>query len=328
MARPTRLDFESPAPLYHQIAESIRARIEGGELSPGDALTPLREAAEAWGVNLHTVRHAYAELARDGLVQSQRALGTRVTGRAKKKSITGAAPIEREDREAFIARVAREATDRWGMTARELGEEMMRRASERESDGDGREVVYVVECSQRQCEDLARQIEEAWDVEARPWRLDREGEPPEGAVVATYFHFNEVRLRWPRRLARVRFASIVVDPGLARRVRAHAGARGSERVVATLHEFDQPTLDAVAADLSVALPESRFEVRTRLIERASEAVTGRRRGVALVAPRVWGGMTEDERASGRALEARYVFEAGELASMGRELGWMARGAGR
>ncbi len=319
MGRRANLDFESPAPLYHQIAEAIRARIERGELGPGDPLDPVREAAEVWGVNLHTVRHAYAELAREGLVESRRALGTRVTGRVKKRAAGG-------EREEFVARVAREAADRWGMTARELGEELIRRGSDGGMDGDGREVVYVVECSQRQCEDLARQLEEAWDVDARPWCLDREGEPPEGAVVATYFHFNQVRLRWPRRLARVRFASIVVDPGLARRVREHAGVGAGERVTVTLHEFDQPTLDAVAADLSVALPAERFEVKTRLIEGAGEAVTGRRRGVALVAPRVWGRMTEEERSSGRAVEARYVFDAGDLASMGRELGWAKKGA--
>ena len=73
------IDPGSEIPLYLQIAEAIRARIDSGDLSPGDALRPLREAAEHWGVNLHTVRHAYTALAREGLIETSRgARGTRV----------------------------------------------------------------------------------------------------------------------------------------------------------------------------------------------------------------------------------------------------------
>ena len=76
---PESIDPASPVPLYHQIAESIRSRIAAGSLESGDALEPMRQAAERWGVNLHTVRHAYAALARDGLVETSRgARGTRV----------------------------------------------------------------------------------------------------------------------------------------------------------------------------------------------------------------------------------------------------------
>ena len=68
---------ESPVPLYHQIAEALRASIEAGKLNPGDALQPMRQAAERWGVNIHTVRHAYAALAREGLVERSRGRRTR-----------------------------------------------------------------------------------------------------------------------------------------------------------------------------------------------------------------------------------------------------------
>ena len=68
------IDPDSPVPLYYQIAESIRTAIESGSLRPGDALTPLGEAAESWGVNVHTVRHPYTSLARDGLLKAHRGL--------------------------------------------------------------------------------------------------------------------------------------------------------------------------------------------------------------------------------------------------------------
>jgi len=72
------IDPQSPVPLYHQIAEALRVSIEAGTLAPGDALQPMREAAERWGVAIHTVRHAYAALAREGLVKP--AEGARHTG--------------------------------------------------------------------------------------------------------------------------------------------------------------------------------------------------------------------------------------------------------
>lgn len=319
---PSPIDLSSPVPRYHQIAEAIRERIEQGELGPGHSLSPLREAAELWGVNLHTVRHAYAELAREGLIESRRALGTRVTARAKRLQVS----TDRSGREAFLARVAREAADRWGMSARDVSEALARLADDVAHQPQGSEAVYVVECSQRQCEDLAKQLAAAWDVDARPWCLDQDGEPPEGAVVATYFHFNELRLRWPQSLARVRFASIVVDPALARRVMKQAGSpprSSGRRVLITLFEFDEPTLAAVAADLSTVLPAKQFNVRTRVIERASEAVSDKRKGISLVAPRVWGELTDKERASGRVMEARYVFEPDDLAAIGRQSNWTA-----
>ena len=58
-----RPDRDSPVPLYHQIVETLRYRIATGRLRAGDALPTLREAAKHWGVNLHTVRRAYGELA-------------------------------------------------------------------------------------------------------------------------------------------------------------------------------------------------------------------------------------------------------------------------
>ncbi|NUS48333.1 MAG: GntR family transcriptional regulator, partial [Gemmatimonadaceae bacterium] len=66
----TRLNPSSPIPLYHQLAEAIRAEIAAGTLAPGDRLPPLRAGADVWGVNLHTVRHAYRALAESGLVRT------------------------------------------------------------------------------------------------------------------------------------------------------------------------------------------------------------------------------------------------------------------
>lgn len=65
--------------LYQEIAESLRRRIVAGELQPGDKLPPVRAMAGQWQCTPGTVSRAYAALAQEGLVTSQRGSGTRVT---------------------------------------------------------------------------------------------------------------------------------------------------------------------------------------------------------------------------------------------------------
>jgi DNA-binding transcriptional regulator YhcF (GntR family) len=323
VVQPLALDPDSPVPRYHQIAEAIRAEIATGRLSGGDLLAPLRQAADAWGVNLHTVRHAYAELARQGLVESRRAVGTRVRPGAMEllRRTAGHRPESPAD---FVERVAAEALQRFGMPARELAGALAALPDSGPGTA-GRAAGYVVECSQTQCEDLARQIETFWDVDAHPWCLREHGEPPPGPIIATYFHYNEIRRRWPDRLPGVRFASITVDPELARQVRRQAGTgRSGGKIPVDLYELDQPTLDAVRADLSLVLPASRFWLRPVLIAEPGEALAAGPDRVALVAPRVWGELTPAQRGSGRVLEVRYRFAGPELAAIGRALRWPRR----
>ena len=66
------------APLYLQIADTIRRQVLDGKLRPGDLLPPVREMAERWGCTPGTVQQAYKELARKGLAVSRTGQGTRV----------------------------------------------------------------------------------------------------------------------------------------------------------------------------------------------------------------------------------------------------------
>ena len=239
-------DPKSPSPLYHQIAESIRTRIAIGDLPAGVALPPLRAAAAEWGVNLHTVRHAYAELARQGLVSTEAPWGPgswRWPGRL---------PISRSSWSAPSAR----DTIRFGLGPAELAAAI---AAFPVADSAPLPAVRVVECSDAQCADLAEQLAARFAVDARPWCLHQDGEPPAGPIVATYFHYGEVRRRWPHRSADVSFASIHPDPGLVDQIRAM-----DLGTTLTVWERDPPTADAVAADLSVLFPSPRWTLLTRV----------------------------------------------------------------
>lgn len=62
----------------HEIAASVRGLVDRGELSPGDALPPVRSLAAALGVNRNTVTAAYRQLGTSGVVVTDGRRGTRV----------------------------------------------------------------------------------------------------------------------------------------------------------------------------------------------------------------------------------------------------------
>jgi DNA-binding transcriptional regulator YhcF (GntR family) len=306
MIQPT-VDPNSPIPLYHQIAESIRARIADGELAAGDALEPLREAARIWGVNLHTVRHAYTALAREGLVKSRGAAGTRVTSGPDSRGEARA-----PDTPAFLDRILREAREDHGLNAHQLSTEIARYG---EAAVPRRPEVYVVECSVGQCLAHVDEIEARYDVDAREWSLERNQEPPPGCIIATYFHYNDIRRLWPHRLREVRFVTIVPDRGILDRLPA-----GAERILVC--DRDQATAETVAADLSVLLLPDGYDVEPLVSsDPVSEAIRTGDDSVVLAAPRIWFGLGESTRSHDRVMAADYVIDADELTALARELGW-------
>lgn len=65
-----------------EIADSIRALHERGDLAAGDPLPPVRELAASLGVNRNTAVAAYRQLAQAGIVTSRGRAGTIVSGTA------------------------------------------------------------------------------------------------------------------------------------------------------------------------------------------------------------------------------------------------------
>lgn len=71
-----QLDRASGVPLGTQLTWRLRSAIERGELASGDKLPSLRDAAAAAGVNINTVRAAYAKLESAGVVATEQGRGT------------------------------------------------------------------------------------------------------------------------------------------------------------------------------------------------------------------------------------------------------------
>jgi len=66
----------APGPLYEQIVAAVKREIAAGRLSPGAALPSVRALAAELLVSLITVKRAYEELEREGIIWSRQGLGT------------------------------------------------------------------------------------------------------------------------------------------------------------------------------------------------------------------------------------------------------------
>ena len=109
------IDPRSHIPIYLQIADGIRDAVAAGVYLPGEALPSLRVMALQVHVNSNTVQKAYDELAREGLIYSQRGKGLFVAKKGKTSAKTSAQQsLQRAFREGI--RAARAA----GMSTREI----------------------------------------------------------------------------------------------------------------------------------------------------------------------------------------------------------------
>ena len=82
MAQARQLDVtlnrNSPIPLYHQLAISIEAAINSGQLAPGDRLENELSMTARLGLSRPTARQGIQELVKKGLLVRKRGVGTQV----------------------------------------------------------------------------------------------------------------------------------------------------------------------------------------------------------------------------------------------------------
>lgn len=69
-------------PIYVQIREQLLSAITSGLLTPGARMPTMRQVAVALKVDLNTVRHAYDDLQRDGIIVLKQGLGSFVAAAA------------------------------------------------------------------------------------------------------------------------------------------------------------------------------------------------------------------------------------------------------
>src|SRR5262245_57617087 len=111
-----QIDARDSTPIYAQIERALRAAIAAGRLAAGDQLPTVRQMAVDLQVNANTVARVYADLERQGVLETRRGVGSFVLA-----SPTKARPPSEHARRlrAFATRVLADATAA-GFTAEEV----------------------------------------------------------------------------------------------------------------------------------------------------------------------------------------------------------------
>ena len=103
-----RFDIQpgTKSPIYRQIVDRVRLAVSTGEAEAGEALPSVRALAEQLVVNPNTVAKAYAELGREGFVETRPGKGVFV---AQRREVLSKSERRRRLQEALLA-FLREAT--------------------------------------------------------------------------------------------------------------------------------------------------------------------------------------------------------------------------
>lgn len=72
----------NPAPLFEQIADTVRTAVAAGIYCPGDPIPSIRAQATKRLINPNTIKRAYEALEREGLIESRQGLGMFVSAKA------------------------------------------------------------------------------------------------------------------------------------------------------------------------------------------------------------------------------------------------------
>ena len=101
--------------LYQQIIDGVRREVSEGRLAPNAALPSFRGLAEELLVSVVTVKRAYEELERQGIIHRRHGSGTFVSETADRRSREG----KKERARLLLAEALKEATEA-GLDAREV----------------------------------------------------------------------------------------------------------------------------------------------------------------------------------------------------------------
>ena len=90
-----QLNFKSGMPVYLQVVDQIKAAAASGALRTGELLPSIRPLAEQLRINRNTVAKAYAELEKQGIIETAPGKGCFIT--------ENSSPFKKEVRQKMLA---------------------------------------------------------------------------------------------------------------------------------------------------------------------------------------------------------------------------------
>jgi len=195
-----RIDKSNKVPLYLQLKDLIKYYISTGAIQEGQQLPGVNALAKELGINFETVRKAYKEIEKEGLVTMQRGRGTIVTlHRASVLKVSPDISPELEPVDAMKGLIKKLLHD--GMDSSEI-KKVIDKAFERISKERSLQTVVFTECSLHQVKEISTLLKNYLNLNVKPVLLKNlrsevqkviEGEGELAGIITTGFHFHEVR---------------------------------------------------------------------------------------------------------------------------------------
>jgi len=122
-------------PMYLQIIEQIRHRVAVGDWKPGHELPSIRALAVATQVSVITVKRAYLELERDGVIVTRQGKGSFVA-----ENVDLSTQLKHEELDGHL-RAAAEIGKHLGLTSDDLANRLRDAAQPADNEAPGAEDV-------------------------------------------------------------------------------------------------------------------------------------------------------------------------------------------
>ena len=298
-------------PLFRQIEGQLSYEIVTGRRAGGSRLASLRDAATEWGVNLHTVRRAYAELESRGLVETG-AGGTRV-------AFLGPGDPNREGLRGYLREVVKEAERRFGASSERVIATLL---DLEEAASASAPTCTVIECSVALSSGMARALTSRFHLSATPQDLLADRSIPSGPIVATYFHAEEIRSLPGGESADLNLVRIRTSRPMLKRLRNEVDAGNTRRLILmdrlpdSAQDLTQEFQSEVGSDLAIEVRVARDPLLAFPDARAGTVV--------MATPQTWDRITPELRARPDVWELQYEIEPVDLEALGERLGLRAR----
>lgn len=298
-------------PIYQQLVDTVRAAVQKGELAPKEKLPTVQQMAENLGVARGTIKRAYDELERLGLVEKLQGSGTFVKYRPEDSASS------KEQAMAAIDNMFR-SLENMGFSPMEINIFVNLKLREREQEQEQLQVkVALVECNPENLSHMAEQLRRiprvdlytylVEAVEEYPYKIEEDVD----MVVTTASHagFLESVLPGSRRIAKValRLTAHSLSQIIKLRKGRRVGVLGySMRFAQLLHttclqyndgvELFDPVAFGLELDLAAYLQDKEVVLVPQFFERYCSA-----QETALL-----------ERFPGRAIECSYEMDEGSF----------------
>lgn len=221
------VDKQSRVPLYLQLRDSVKYYISTGEIQSNQQLPTVNGLAKELGVNFETVRKAYKELEREGLLSSKRGMGTFVSGHGVSRAVLASGS---QPKLAWIDSIKQAVNQllQLGMEPDEVKRSLGEICAQAVLNNQKRYVLFA-ECNTLQATEISRELRQHLPLEVKPVLIKDLPQLLKNrakidsqlvAVVTTGFHLNEVRMVLRDQPVRIEFIITNMSPETRHKIEA------------------------------------------------------------------------------------------------------------